>query len=221
MKPFFQRDTAAGVLVGVTFAAAVLVEWGVTLRERAVGEGRPGRRAAVAARTLREVTLFRTGERREEDRGTKWILVGSVALGLVLGTVAQQELPGVALPDTGWAPTAIGVAVIWTGIALRAWAIGTLGRFFRRDIQVAEDQVVVRAGPYAAIRHPSYAGNLLMLAGFGIVLANWASLAALVVIPVLGHLPRILVEDALLSDRLGEPYRAYATTTARLVPGVW
>jgi protein-S-isoprenylcysteine O-methyltransferase Ste14 len=45
-----------------------------------------------------------------------------------------------------------------------------------------------------------------MLAGFGIVLANWASLAALVVIPVLGHLPRIAVEDALLIDRLGEPY---------------
>jgi protein-S-isoprenylcysteine O-methyltransferase Ste14 len=50
---------------------------------------------------------------------------------------------------------------------------------------------------------------------------NWASLAALVVIPVLGHLPRIVVEDALLADRLGEPYRAYARTTAPLVPGVW
>ena len=52
---------------------------------------------------------------------------------------------------------------MWAGIGLRGWAIGTLGRFFRRDIQVADDQVVVRAGPYAAIRHPSYAGNLLML----------------------------------------------------------
>ena len=79
VKPFFQQDTAAGVLVGVTLAAAVVVEWGVTLRERTAGEGRPGKRAAVAARTLREVTLFRTGERREEDRNTKWALVGSVA----------------------------------------------------------------------------------------------------------------------------------------------
>jgi hypothetical protein len=39
-------------------------------------------------------------------------------------------------------PTAIGVAVMWAGIGLRAWAIPTLGRFFRRDIQVAGDQVV-------------------------------------------------------------------------------
>jgi hypothetical protein len=28
VKPFFQRDTAAGVVVGVTLAAAVLVEGG-------------------------------------------------------------------------------------------------------------------------------------------------------------------------------------------------
>jgi protein-S-isoprenylcysteine O-methyltransferase len=221
VKPFFQQDAAAGVLVGVTLAAAVVVEWGVTVRERTAGERRPGGRAAIAARTLREVTLFRTGERRDEDRNTKWALVGSVALGLVLGSVAQSAFPGLAFPDTGWAPTAIGVAVMWAGIGLRAWAITTLGRFFRRDIQVAEDQVVVRSGPYAVVRHPSYAGNLLMLAGFGIVLANWASLAVLVVVPVLGHLPRIAVEDALLIDRLGEPYREYAATTARLVPGVW
>lgn len=221
MKPFFQEDAAAGVVVAVTLVAAVLVEWGVTLRERTAGEESLAAKAAAAASTLREITLFRTGERREEDRNTKWALVGSVAAGLVLAIVAQRVLPGLAFSDTGWTPTVIGVAVMWAGIALRAWAIVTLGRFFRRDIQVAADQVVVRAGPYAAIRHPSYAGNLLMLAGFGIVLANWASLAAIVVIPVAGHLPRIRVEDALLIDRLGDPYREYAATTARLVPKVW
>jgi protein-S-isoprenylcysteine O-methyltransferase Ste14 len=221
VKPFFQENTAAGVLVGATLAAAVLVEWGVTVRERAAGERHPGRRLAAAARMLREVTLFRTGERRGEDRNTKWVLVTSVAAGLVLGGIAQRRLPGLSFTDTGWTPTLIGAAVMWAGIGLRVWAIATLGRFFRRDIQVAVDQVVVREGPYTAIRHPAYAGNLLMLAGFGIILANWASLAVLVVIPVLGHLPRIRVEDALLIDRLGGPYRAYAATTARLVPGVW
>ena len=221
MKPFFQRDTAAGVVVGVTLAAAVLVEWGVTLRERMAGERRLRARASLAVRTLREVALFRTGERPAEDRNTKRLLVGGVGAGLVVAVLVQRALPGLAFSTTGWVPTAIGVAVMWAGILLRAWAIVTLGRFFRRDVQVAADQVVVRAGPYAAIRHPSYAGNLLTLAGFGIVLENWASLAAVVVIPLVAHLPRIRVEDALLVDRLGDPYREYAATTARLVPGVW
>ena len=88
------------------------------------------------------------------------------------------------------------VGSVTAGIGLRAWAIVGLSRYFRRDIQVAQDQLVVRAGPYAAVRHPAYAGNLLMPAGLG-------------------------VEDALLIDRLGDPYRDYAATTARLVPGVW
>jgi protein-S-isoprenylcysteine O-methyltransferase Ste14 len=149
------------------------------------------------------------------------VLVGGVAAGLVAGVLAQRALPARAFSRTGWAPTTIGVAVMWAGILLRAWAIVTLGRFFRRDVQVAADQVVVTAGPYAAIRHPSYAGNLLTLTGFGIVLENWASVAAVVLIPLAAHLPRIRVEDAFLVDRLGEPYREYAETTARLVPGVW
>ena len=196
MKLFIQRDDAAGALLAVTLAGAVLVEWAVTLRERTAGERNLGRRAAVAGRTLREVTLFRTGERREEDRNTKWMLVGSVTAGIGLGLLAAVQLPGLEFPITGWAPTLIGIAIMWAGIGLRAWAIVALGRFFRRDIQVAQDQLVVRAGPYAAVRHPAYAGNLLMLAGLGVALANWASLAALVVIPVAGHLPRIRVEDA-------------------------
>ena len=97
----------------------------------------------------------------------------------------------------------------------------TLGRFFRRDVQVAADQAVVRSGPYAAIRHPAYTGNLLMYAGIGILLANWGSLAALVVVPLAGHMRRIAVEEAVLAGRLGEPYREYALGTARLIPRVW
>jgi protein-S-isoprenylcysteine O-methyltransferase Ste14 len=74
-------------------------------------------------------------------------------------------------------------------------------------VQVAADQVVVRSGQYAAIRHPAYTGNLLIYAGVGPLLANWASLAALMVIPLLGLTPRIAVEEALLQARLGGPYR--------------
>jgi hypothetical protein len=45
-----------------TIAAAVLVEWAVTLRERIASGG--GGVVAKAAGVLREVTLLRTGERR-------------------------------------------------------------------------------------------------------------------------------------------------------------
>jgi hypothetical protein len=94
VKLFIQRNDAAGALLAVTLAGAVLVEWAVTLHERAAGERGLGRRAAVAGRTLREVTLLRTGERREEDLHTKWVLVGSVTAGIGLGLLAAVQLPG-------------------------------------------------------------------------------------------------------------------------------
>ncbi len=218
-QPFFRQDDAAGALVIATVVAAVAAEWAVTLRERRASDRRG--LAAQAAGTLREVTLLRTGERRDEDERTKWILVAGLLGGLVLAVVAQRSLPGAAMPSTGWPPTLLGVVLIWVGTGLRCWAIWSLGTFFRRDIQVAAAQTVVRSGPYAAIRHPAYAGNLLMAAGLALLFANWVSLVAMVGLTFAGLLPRIRAEDALLADRLGEPYRRYAATTARLVPGVW
>jgi protein-S-isoprenylcysteine O-methyltransferase Ste14 len=218
-QPFFRQDDAAGVLVIATIMGAVAAEWYVTLRERRATERRG--LLGQAAGVLHEVTLLRTGERREEDARTKWVLIGGLLCGFFAAIIAQRALPGAAMPSTGWPPTLLAVALIWLGTGLRCWAIWTLGSFFRRDIQVATGQTVVRSGPYAAIRHPAYAGNLLMAAGLGLLLANWISLAAIVALTFAGLLPRIRAEDALLSERLGEPYRRYAATTARIMPGVW
>lgn len=221
MKPFFTQNGLAGALVAVTAAAAVLVEWAVTVRERLTGEPGRWRRVQIAAAALSEVTLLRTGERRAEDRGTKWLLIATAVAGFLLAAAAQRRVPGLAFAVTGWGPTVGGIAIIWAGVLLRGWAIATLGRFFRRDIQVAVDQPVVTGGPYAAIRHPAYAGNMLTFAGAGVLLANWGSLVALVAVPLVGVVRRITVEEALVAARLGEPYRRYADRTARLVPHVW
>jgi protein-S-isoprenylcysteine O-methyltransferase Ste14 len=221
VKPFFTQNDLAGALVAVTAVAAVLVEWAVTVRERLAGEPGGWRRLQLAGAALGEVTLLRTGERRAEDRGTKWVLVATAVAGFLLAAAAQRRAPGLAFATTGWGPTLIGVAIIWAGVLLRGWAIATLGRFFRRDIQVAADQPVVSTGPYAAIRHPAYAGNMLTFAGAGVLLANWGSLAALVTVPLVGVVRRITIEEALVAGRLGEPYRRYAARTARLVPHVW
>jgi protein-S-isoprenylcysteine O-methyltransferase Ste14 len=116
---------------------------------------------------------------------------------------------------------AVGVVVIWVGLALRVWAVLTLGRSFSTFIQVDADQAVVTRGPYRWVRHPSYSGLLLIALGFGLGVGNWLSLAICAVIPVLGLLPRIAVEEAELVRVLGDQYRSYQKTTRRLVPGLW
>jgi hypothetical protein len=135
VKPFFTQNGLAGALVAVTAIAVVLVEWAVTVRARLAGEPRMSRRLSIAAAGLSEVTLLRTGERRAEDRGTKWLLIATAAAGFLLAALAQRRAPGLAFRTPGWGPTIAGVAVIWAGLLLRGWAIATLGRFFRRDIR--------------------------------------------------------------------------------------
>ena len=71
------------------------------------------------------------------------------------------------------------------------------------------------------MRHPSYTGLLLILAGFGLGLGNWLPLVICVALPLPALLRRIQVEEAELTRVLGEPYRAYQTRTKRLIPGVW
>jgi protein-S-isoprenylcysteine O-methyltransferase Ste14 len=111
--------------------------------------------------------------------------------------------------------------VIWVGLALRVWAVLTLGRSFSTFIQVDADQAVVTRGPYRWVRHPSYTGLLLIALGFGLGVGNWLSLAICAAIPLVGLLPRIAVEEAELARVLGDPYRSYQKATRRLVPGLW
>jgi protein-S-isoprenylcysteine O-methyltransferase Ste14 len=52
-------------------------------------------------------------------------------------------------------------------------------------------------------------------------LGNWLSLAICAVIPLVGLLPRIAVEETELARVLGDQYRSYQKATRRLVPGLW
>ena len=111
--------------------------------------------------------------------------------------------------------------MIWVGLAVRCWAVLTLGGSFSTFVQVDAEQAVVRHGPYRWIRHPSYFGVLLVALGVGLGAGNWLSLLICAVIQPLGLLPRIAVEESEMTRVLGDQYRTYQRTTYRLVPGVW
>jgi protein-S-isoprenylcysteine O-methyltransferase Ste14 len=154
------------------------------------------------------------------NRGTRVIvsltLTGSIWIGILLrGWVPALDTP--ALDAFG----AAGVVVIWVGLTLRVWAVLTLGRSFSTFIHVDADQAVVTRGRYRWVRHPSYTGLLLIAIGFGLGVGNWLSLVICAVIPVLGLLPRIAVEEAELVRVLGDQYRSYQKATRRLIPGLW
>jgi protein-S-isoprenylcysteine O-methyltransferase Ste14 len=114
-----------------------------------------------------------------------------------------------------------GVVVMWLGLAVRAWAVVALGASFRTTVEVDPGQAVVARGPYRWIRHPSYTGLLVIVAGFGLAAGSWLSFAACLILPLPAIVRRIHVEEAELERVLGDAYRGYASGRARLMPRLW
>src|SRR5215469_755366 len=145
------------------------------------------------------------------------LVVVAVAAALNLGFRAAHVQSTVL--GGGWAPVAVGLTVLAAGVALRTWAILTLGRLFKFVVVIQDGHRVVASGPYRLLRHPSYTGALVAFLGVGIALDNWLSMLTLVVLPLAAILVRIHVEEAELARALGHEYQAYAHRTRRLVPG--
>jgi protein-S-isoprenylcysteine O-methyltransferase len=105
-----------------------------------------------------------------------------------------------------------------TGLALRLWAIRTLGEFFTSTVRVREGQRILSNGPYRVVRHPSYTGTLLTLTGIALALGSMIGLLMIVCVNVPAYLYRIRVEEDALLAGLGRDYARYRETTWRLVP---
>ena len=122
------------------------------------------------------------------------------------------------LPTWVWP---IGIAIVWAGIALRLWAVSTLGSQFSRVVGVEAGAHVEQRGPYRYVRHPSYSAVLLVFGGVGLAQANLLSVVGAVVCILVGYVARIRVEEDVLEAAFGDEYRNYASTRARLIPRVW
>ena len=128
----------------------------------------------------------------------------------------MAPLAGAALALAFSAPTAlslrVGLALAAAGAVLRLWATGYL---------VKTDRLTV-AGPYAHLRHPLYAGTLLI--GSGLLVAAGRRVAAVGLPLGLGifffyYLPyKERVESARLEARHGAAFALYRKEVPLLLP---
>jgi protein-S-isoprenylcysteine O-methyltransferase Ste14 len=115
----------------------------------------------------------------------------------------------------------VGCAILAGGLALRAWAMTLLRSSYRRGLQVAESQTLVTAGPYRVIRHPGYAGSLLVWFGFALGLGSWVATLLTAVLLGAAYVYRIIAEERMLRAEFGAAYEDYRRTTWRLIPGLF
>jgi protein-S-isoprenylcysteine O-methyltransferase Ste14 len=124
----------------------------------------------------------------------------------------------------GW--SSVPPAIVAAGCIVSTAGAALIFRVFRENtytssvIEVGAEQTVVATGPYRRVRHPMYAGTLLIGLATPLVLGSYV--AELCLPPSFALLVmRILAEERFLSARL-IGYDAYLRVTRwRLIPGVW
>ena len=157
---------------------------------------------------------------RGADRGSLALLWFAIVSSVAASYVVSSALPAAAMS----APAASGVAglvVFAAGLTLRWYSIMHLGRFFTVNVAIAADHRLIETGPYRFVRHPSYTGALMAFTGLALCLANWASLAVMLIPVFLVFQWRMHVEEDALLRAFGDRYRDYMKRTKRLIPALY
>jgi len=154
------------------------------------------------------------------DKGTIRLVWVLVAISFIIAWLPVILDFGRLLVLGDWL-TWVGVVIMISGIIFRRYAISVLGKFFTATVQIQKDHELIKAGPYHYIRHPSYLGILILTLGLGIALANWISLLLCIVLPVIGVMQRIKVEEKELEQHFGNRYLDYRKNTWRVIPHIY
>jgi protein-S-isoprenylcysteine O-methyltransferase Ste14 len=124
----------------------------------------------------------------------------------------------------GWSP--VPTAICLVGDVLVAAGVGVMtlvviqNSYAAATVHVEAGQQLASGGLYGLVRHPMYAGNLIMMVGIPLALGSYWGLVF--VVPALIVLAlRIRDEEKLLQEEL-DGYREYTQKVRhRLVPHIW
>jgi protein-S-isoprenylcysteine O-methyltransferase Ste14 len=168
---------------------------------------------AIVSRARRTVV-----ENRAKDSGSLALILIATSLMLLL-SFPLSFVTSLRFPAAANLPAfVIGTLVLVAGSLLRRHCWRVLGQYFTGDVQTRADQPVIDRGAYRWVRHPSYSAAILMFAGIGLALANWASLVPLVLVAILVYSYRARVEERALIQTQGQPYITYMKARKRFVP---
>ena len=161
---------------------------------------------------------LRAGPFAEKERSQKIIQTFTSVAGIVLFLVPgfdyrrQWSHVPIALVSIGFTGAVLGFFVIF--LAFRE------NRFSSSIVEIAEDQKVVSSGPYGVVRHPMYAGAIVLFLATPLALGSWWAFIPAIILSAMIAV-RLIDEERFLVTRL-PGYDAYRSSVRyRLVPGVW
>jgi protein-S-isoprenylcysteine O-methyltransferase Ste14 len=145
-------------------------------------------------------------------------MIALVHFGAILAYLTNPSLLRWSAFEAGEVVRWIGILLSCFGMAGEIWAAFSLGASYSPALRIADEQVVVTAGPYRWIRHPLYAFWLPVMLGWGLAACNWfivVSGSVLIFVLVVIRVPQ---EETMMLKGFGESYREYMTRTGRFLP---
>ncbi|MFM9863302.1 MAG: methyltransferase family protein, partial [Micropepsaceae bacterium] len=131
---------------------------------------------------------------------------------LAFGFAQLWDLPNAAL----WGAALLAAA----GLALMWWARLHLGVLWSSGVTRKEDHKLIDSGPYGFVRHPIYAGLLLLTVALLLISGRTFGVMGFGFV-VVGLFLKARLEERFLREELGtEVYGAYAKRVPMLVPGL-
>lgn len=158
------------------------------------------------------------GPTAEKEKAQKIIM-----LFISIGFIALLLVP--ALDNRyGWSTAPFAVVIVGDVLVAAGFCVVFLvykeNSFTSATIEIAKDQKVISTGLYAIVRHPMYAGGLLLMIGTPLALGSyWGLLAFVAMSPFL--LWRIFDEEQFLARNLPGYTEYRAKVRSRLIPGVF
>ena len=155
-------------------------------------------------------------ERRfaNHDRGKPTNEAKAMDRVMILATLFSLIEPLLAQFVPGFGPTlpfaVVGLVIAISGLAIRAWAMSTLGaRYVLTPQSQSDHHFLETRGPYRFVRHPGYAGIILQLLGMGLLLSPLVALFANVPVIFFAAL-RIKGEEKILRKEFQPDYQVYS-----------
>jgi protein-S-isoprenylcysteine O-methyltransferase Ste14 len=112
----------------------------------------------------------------------------------------------------------LGILLWGAGVGLLLWCSRLLGPIMMTD-GVVEGHELVKRGPYAVVRHPTYIGHVLVAFGVAATFLSYLLVVLALLTVVFAHVQARGEERLLASpEGFGEAYRAYMEGTGRFLP---
>lgn len=115
----------------------------------------------------------------------------------------------------------LGIILLFFGIAIRVWAIQTLGKHFTATVQIKENHQLITNGPYSIVRHPSYLGAWMAITGTALFLNSYIGVLVAFFGMMYAYYVRIAVEEKALTDSFGLLYKDYQRRVKKIIPLIW